>query len=238
MKVKYERPLRIAVSIAESNVIEMQRQMNKIEELAYQNKSNIEYLIELRIDALNSITENSLNILLEQNKIPKIVTIRPKDMRGGFIGSNTDRLQYFNRAIHLCAEYIDIEIEHYADLNSIDKKQTKLILSHHNYERTVDLPELENIYREIADKNPDIIKIATMAKKYEDSWNMLNLILKHPRDELIGICMNDLGRSTREWGPLFGGFLTFAALSKDKITGPGQYTVEELVLLWKMHRLI
>jgi len=247
MVVDYKRPLRIAVSIAEPTVIEMQRHMNKVEDFAHHNKSNIEYLIELRVDALDSISDNSLKKLIEHNKVPKIVTIRPKDMKGGFIGNDVERWPYFGKAIDLETEYIDIEIEHYDnffDLNTLKEKfketlKTKLILSHHDYERTGDFIELEHMHRHIADKKPDIIKIATMAKSYGDNNKMFNLIRKHARDDnLIGICMGDLGRPSREWGPVYGGFLTFAALSEDKITGPGQYTVEKLLELWKIHRLI
>ena len=93
-----------------------------------------------------------------------------------------------------------------------------------------------DIYQRIAEKNPDIVKIATKARNHSDNLRMLNLIVGADRD-IIGICTGQEGRITRVYGPALGGYLTFASLSEEKSSDPGQLTVGELRQAWQLLKL-
>jgi 3-dehydroquinate dehydratase/shikimate dehydrogenase len=159
------------------------------------------------------------------------VTNRTKQEGGRFEGSEERRIAYLQEAISLGAEYIDIESDYF---HPFERSSTKLIVSHHNFERT---PEnLEEIYGRISEQNPDIVKIATKAQNYGDSLRMLNLIAGADKD-IIGICMGQHGIITRVLGSVYGGYLTFASLGEGKSSAPGQLSVAELRSAWQLLQL-
>ena len=104
-------------------------------------------LVELRIDFIKNIDENKLEKLLKNKKKKIIVTCRPKSLCGNFEGNEKSRINLLKRAVELNADYIDIEIEsNNKDIKNIidNKKNTKIILSHHNLKETPSLNELNN----------------------------------------------------------------------------------------------
>lgn len=212
--------LRIAVPIIAESMDEALRDMDSAAKVAD--------IIELRIDYL---AKPNLERLLKHSQIPKIVTNRTQYEGGRFNGSEEKRISYLEEAIALGAEYVDIELNHY---HPLERTNTKLIVSWHNFESTPD--NLDEIYRKIAGKNPDIIKIATEANSYQDSLRMLNLIAKSERD-IIGICMGQNGIITRVYGLYLGGYLTFASLEPEKASASGQLSVDELRQAWKLLRI-
>jgi 3-dehydroquinate dehydratase type I len=200
--------MKICVPITANNMVDAQKDI--------QEASAVADLVELRIDYMNTPV---LPELLNASKIPAIVTNRVKEEGGHFEGSETERIKYLKTAIDLGAAYVDIELRHYVEL---DKKNTKLIVSYHDFEKTPH--DLERIYEEILATNADIVKIATRENSEEDVSRMLRL-LSNSKIDMIGICMGELGKRTRLHT---GNYLTFAALSKQKGSSPSQFTVYEI----------
>jgi len=216
-------PYRIAVPIIGPSMCDALLDIDEAAKLAVD-------IIELRIDC---ITHPDLEILLRHSNIPKIVTNRIKAEGGKFEGSETKRIGILQDAIYLCAEYVDIELNHFSKkLYFSSDNKTKLIVSNHNFERTPD--NLEEIYEKIAGVGADIVKIATMARTYDDTLRMLEFVKKVSKNDqgIIGICMGQEGVKTRIYGPVYGSYLTFASLP-GKPSAPGQLTVEELRDCWK-----
>lgn len=212
--------MRIAVPITACSMDDVLKDMDIATEVAD--------IIELRLDLMSN---PNLERLLRHSPKPKIVMNRTKFEGGRFDGSEEKRVSYLQEAIGLRAEYIDIEADHYFPF---ERHSTKIIVSHHNFERT---PEnLEEIYKKIADKNPDIVKIATKAQNYRDSLRMLNLIAGVNR-HIIGICMGQQGMVTRILGPFYGNYLTFATLEEGKSSTPGQLSVAKLRSAWQLLHL-
>ncbi|MBI4167747.1 MAG: type I 3-dehydroquinate dehydratase [Candidatus Aenigmarchaeota archaeon] len=203
-----------------------------MEEALYdiERASGVADILELRIDYMK---RPDLKRLLSSSPLPKIVTNRVAGEGGEFHGSEDERFAYLEEAADLGAEYVDVELNCF---RRIPRKSTKLIVSHH-LGRTPD--DLQEIYRNIVDSGADVVKIATMANSYQDSVRMLNLILQASSEgkDIIGICMGEKGIITRIYGPAFGGYLTFASLSDDKKSAPGQITAEELRRMWTLLKL-
>jgi 3-dehydroquinate dehydratase/shikimate dehydrogenase len=212
--------MRIAIPITAESMDEALRDIDRAAEVAD--------IIELRLDFMSN---PQLERLLRHSQTPKIVTNRTKQEGGRFEGSEERRIAYLQEAISLGAEYIDIESDYF---HPFERSSTKLIVSHHNFERT---PEnLEEIYGRISEQNPDIVKIATKAQNYGDSLRMLNLIAGADKD-IIGICMGQHGIITRVLGSVYGGYLTFASLGEGKSSAPGQLSVAELRSAWQLLQL-
>ena len=212
--------MRIAIPITAASMDEALRDMDKAAEVAD--------IIELRIDYMSA---PNLKRLLQHSQTPKIVTNRNQYEGGHFQGSEQERIAYLQEAISLGVEYVDIELDYF---HPLERARTKLIVSHHNFDKT---PEnLETIYKRIVDKDADIVKIATKAQNYQDSLRMLDLISNSERG-IIGVCMGREGAMTRIFGPVCGGYLTFASLGEGKSSAPGQLTVYELKQVWQLLQL-
>ena len=181
-------------------------------------KSSIADGLELRLDYLSKI--DLATLLYECGRFPVIVTNRHRDEGGYFQGREEERISYLSRAAELGATYVDIEYRHRLPF---DKKKSKLIISYHNFQETP--ANLREIYKKIVKAKPDIVKIVTRANTEDDSKRMIRLI-ERARKPIIGICMGELGVSTRkhEWN-----YLTFAALNEEKRSAPGQLTLEEML---------
>src|SRR3989338_1833646 len=106
-------------------------------------------LVELRIDFIKDIDKKKLKKLLKNKKKKVIVTCRPKGMYGNYNGKEEKRIELIKNAIELNADYIDIEMEsnnkEIKDMIS-NKKNSKIIVSHHNSKETPSLRELNNKY--------------------------------------------------------------------------------------------
>jgi len=215
--------MRTAISIIAESMDEVLRDMDEAAKVAD--------IIELRIDCM---ANPNLERLLRHSPTPKIVTNRTSYEGGRFQGSEEKRIAYLQEAIALGAEYVDIELIYYRQLKREKRDKTKLIVSHHNLEET---PEnLDGIYQRIAEKNPDIVKIATKARNRSDNLRMLNLIARADID-IIGICTGPEGGMSRVYGPYFGGYLTFASLSEEKSPDPGMLTAVKLRQVWQLLKL-
>ncbi|MBN1113744.1 MAG: type I 3-dehydroquinate dehydratase [Oligoflexia bacterium] len=147
------------------------------------------------------------------------------------------RAEILEKAISYGAAYVDVEVdsdEAYRNKMAAAVKSSgaKLIMSYHDFERTPSRDELMHIYNWCLKYNPDIVKIACRVNNIRDNARLLGL-LDSENVPVIVIGMGGLGRVTRIAAPLLGGFCTFASYKADKKTADGQYTLDELVEIYK-----
>lgn len=186
-------------------------------------------LIELRLDFIKDINEINLEKLIKKTKKQVIVTDRK------------DRLNLIKKAIELKANLIDIDISKQKIIKKIikqNKKNTKLIFSHHNFKRT-NQKEIIKKYNKIKKSNPDIIKIATFANSINDNILILNLIKKAKKEnkKIIALCMGEKGKISRILSPTIGAELTFGSLERGKESAPGQLTAKTLRNIYRIDKL-
>ncbi|MFH0868171.1 MAG: shikimate dehydrogenase [Candidatus Woesearchaeota archaeon] len=191
--------------------------------------NNIADIVELRIDYISNF---DLKKLIEASKKPVIITNRRKIDGGKFEGSEEERLAALKQAIDLGADYIDIEID--SDYNKVirNKKNSKIIVSYHNFNETPN--NINDVYNKLKSANADIIKIAATANKLSDNLKIIELI-KNSEKPIIGLCMGPLGEISRILAPLYGSFLAFASLEKDKESAPGQIPAETLKTIYRIN---
>ena len=184
-------------------------------------------LIELRLDFIKDINEKNLEKLIRSTKKKTIVTDRK------------NRINLINRAIELKANLIDLDIstgEKTIKKIIQNKKQTKIIVSFHNFKKT-NKKELTNKYNQINKLNPDIIKIAAKANSIDDNITIFNLIDKAKKEnkKIIALCMGEMGQISRILGPLMGSYLTFAKQGNG--SAPGQLDIDTLKNIYRIHKL-
>tara|TARA_Y100000310_G_scaffold345853_1_gene471434 strand:+ start:17821 stop:19320 length:1500 start_codon:yes stop_codon:yes gene_type:complete len=195
-------------------------------------------LIELRIDFIENIDADKLKILLDSKSKRVIVTCRSKDNKGNFSGSEEERINLLKKAIELKADFVDIEIN--CDKNTIqeiiqNKKDAKTIVSYHNFNETPGLDKLNEIYAEIKELNPDLIKIVTNANSINDNFRIFEL--SRYKDDLTAFCMGLRGQISRILAPKYGSLITFAALKENKESAPGQITIDEMKNVYNIHSM-
>lgn len=179
-------------------------------------------LLELRLDYLQDLSSDNLATLIRACTIPVIVTARSREEGGNGEGDYTP---YFEQAINLGVAFVDLE---FINLPKFNLKNSQAIYSYHNFKQTPSLDELKSIYDSMIKAGADIAKIACFAHSEEDNNTIYKLIKSAPRDQIIALAMGAIGRETRIKGPELGSYLTFASLTPDKSSAPGQITISEL----------
>ncbi|MDO9527726.1 MAG: type I 3-dehydroquinate dehydratase [Syntrophales bacterium] len=191
-------------------------------------------VIELRADYIRDI---SLGELIGAKEGKLLITNRKMDEGGRFEGSERERVALLKEAVELGAEYIDIELstedalieELLLKIRGNDNR-TKLIISHHDFNKTPPESELKKLFDECLGAGADIVKIVTYANSVEDNLRVLNLIpyAKGGNKEIIAFCMGNSGRISRAAAPLLGSYLSFASLERGDESVPGQMTASEM----------
>lgn len=195
-------------------------------------------LLELRVDYLR---EPDLGLLLNGRKKPFIITNRRKEEGGRYRGDEGRRLEVLEEAIDLGVDFIDVEMgTERSLLHGLirNKKETKVILSFHDFKRTLPQQELEKICDLMIQFGVEIVKVVTFARDLEDNLNTLALIpyARKRRQEIVAFCMGEKGRMSRIFAPLMGAVWTYGTLSRNRVSAPGQLTAEEMKEIWKRLR--
>lgn len=110
-----------------------------------------------------------------------------------------------------------------------NKKGSKVVLSHHNFQETPALDELKFIYFKMQKLNPEYLKLAVMPKCQEDVLHLLeamSLTAKHTTCRIVGISMSSLGKVSRIAQGVFGGTLSYGCIEEPQ--APGQIHVSKL----------
>lgn len=184
-------------------------------------------LLELRADYISGIEVNQLTHIKQFVQLPAIITCRHERHGGKFPEDDTNQLLLLQEAIDLGFEYIDIDLDIYHAM-IIDKKQTKTIISHHNFERTPSIDQLEVIATQMNQTDADIHKYAMMVNSDDDLKRLMSFLINYPSSkEKIVIGMGEAGKASRIIGPLLGSYLTFGSTDTSS-TAPGQIDVGSL----------
>ena len=195
-------------------------------------------LIELRVDYLKGV---KLSPLFENRQKPFIVTNRRREEGGKYRGEESKRLGVLQEAIDLGADYIDVELateSPFLQRLIRNKKETQVILSFHDFQRTPSLKELQRLSGQMIRLGADVIKIVPFAKSWEDNLSILSLIpfAREKKQKIVAFCMGEKGKISRIFSPFLGAAWTYASLNKSRASAPGQLTVRELREIWEKMR--
>lgn len=130
------------------------------------------------------------------------------------------------------ADYVDLEDNIARSIPRYGK--TKRIVSHHDFETTPD--DLEAIWAEMAEMNPDVIKLVTMANSPSDCVRLLKLV-SEARIPTVGFCMGEFGTASRILCGKYGSPFTYAAFSAEREVAPGILTFQEMKDLYRFDEI-
>ncbi len=110
-----------------------------------------------------------------------------------------------------------------------------LILSFHDFRGT---KKLEETLEKMVAIPADFYKIVSTATTLYDNVVMMKFLEKHSdRHSLVGLCMGEQGIISRVLGVRAGSVFTFAAVSADEKTAPGQVTAQELRSTYRIEQV-
>jgi 3-dehydroquinate dehydratase type I len=195
-------------------------------------------LVEMRVDYIKN---PELEVLFRKREIPCIVTNRRKEEGGRYKGDERSRRGILREAVLLGFEFVDLEwASGKFAIDEVMGKQvkTRLILSHHDFEKTPPLKELRSLCGRMMRHGADVIKIVTSARSWEDNLKVLSLIpyALGKKQAIVALCMGDKGKMSRVFAPLMGAAWTYAPFTGDRASAPGQLTALELKEIWRRLR--
>jgi 3-dehydroquinate dehydratase/shikimate dehydrogenase len=115
------------------------------------------------------------------------------------------------------------------------RTRAALILSYHDFRGT---KKLEETLEKMVALPADFYKIVTTATTLHDNVVMMKFLEKNSdRHSLIGLCMGEQGFISRVLGVRAGSAFTFAAVSEDEKTAPGQVTAQELRSTYRIEQV-
>lgn len=163
-------------------------------------------LAELRLDLMQSF---DLPRLLAERPLPVIVTCRPAREGGKWRGSEAERLAVLRQAAALGAEYVDLEWDVATEAATLDRRQTQVILSRHDF---AGMPaDLSAQAAALWASGADVVKLVGMAQRLVDCTPVLHLLQTAVRPT-IAIAMGNNGLATRLLAFRYPqAFLSFAA---------------------------
>jgi 3-dehydroquinate dehydratase-1/3-dehydroquinate dehydratase/shikimate dehydrogenase len=166
---------------------------------------------------------------------PVLVTNRPTWEGGAFRGGEEERLALLCRGLEAGARYVDIELRSEPAsrtriLAAARSCSAQVLISSHDFEHTPTAAHLHATLEAMIESGADIGKIVTTAATPGDALRILSLqeVAMAARFPLSAFAMGAHGTISRLATLYLGGFMTYAALSPEQATAPGQITVQNL----------
>jgi 3-dehydroquinate dehydratase/shikimate dehydrogenase len=159
-----------------------------------------------------------------------IGTCRRAASGGKFRGSVASQLSLLTKTAAAGCQLVDIEWQSALRCKPEQlqrlRARSALILSYHDFRAT---RKLEETLAKMISIPADFYKLVTTATTLYDNVSMMKFLEKQgDKHSLISLCMGEQGIISRVLGVRAGSVFTFAALSPDEKTAPGQVTAQEL----------
>lgn len=221
---------RVCAVVAASTAAEMARQVR----LALRSTPTIE----LRIDWLRSDSERSRFLSWLKRHHPRnatfLATCRRKQGGGKLTGDIACQLYWLTQARDAGCSWCDIEMETFRELPEGFLRTCpvppRIMLSIHDFERMPNLPHKIVVAQHGL---VDAVKIAALARRIADSVHLLK-VARRSRN-FVAVPMGDAGLPARILALREGSDLAYAPVAH--ATAPGQVPLDEMVHLYRAHRL-
>jgi 3-dehydroquinate dehydratase/shikimate dehydrogenase len=159
-----------------------------------------------------------------------IATCRRSASGGKFKGSIPSQLDVLSKAAAAGCQLVDLDLQTAlrckpAQIQKL-RAQAGLILSFHDFRAT---KKLQETLEKMSSIPADYYKVVTTATTLYDNVTMMKFLEKGgEKHSLVGMCMGEQGLISRVLGVRAGSAFTFASLSDEEKTAPGQVTGQEL----------
>jgi 3-dehydroquinate dehydratase/shikimate dehydrogenase len=178
-------------------------------------------LLEVRLDRFGKSPE--IGELLTHKPKPLILSCRRPRDGGNWDGTEEERLALLRQCIVAKADYVEIELDVADQIRRFPP--AKRVISYTNLAETP--TNIAEIYAQAQTKNPDVIKLTTLARTPEEAWPLLPILAK-PALPTVVIGLGKTGVMLSVLGKKIGAPWTYAALERGMEAFPGQATVRDL----------
>ena len=181
-------------------------------------------MAEIRLDRC-ALSDEEIEQLFSQSDVPLIATCRLSEEPGA--------PEILERAIKAGAKYVDLEMEAPAAIGrrirqACQEWGTVLIRSYHNFDFTPPLSVLESTVERAKSFGAEIVKVAVMAAS-ESDWGVVSALYNSAEPgSLVAFCMGEAGKQSRLQALAKGSPFTYACLTEEEATAPGQWTWSSL----------
>ena len=168
-----------------------------------------------------------------------IATCRRAASGGKFRGSVASQLELLSKAAAAGCQLVDVELQTALKCKGEQlpklRSRAALILSFHDFHGTKKLPEtLEKMRNYPA----DFYKVVSTATTLTDNVTMMKFLEKESdRHSLVALCMGEQGIISRVLGVRAGSAFTFASVSEEERTAPGQVTAQDLRSVYRIEQV-
>lgn len=228
------RPPRVCVAVTAADPAEL---MQKAGALARDNsflEFRLDYLPRpaLALAKVKQFTEDYPHLMV-------IATCRRAASGGKFKGSVASQLELLAKAAAAGCQFVDLELQSAVRCKPEGllrlRARAAMILSFHDFRTT---KKLDATLAEMVAISADYYKIVTTATTLYDNVVMMKFLEKNgDKHSLIGLCMGEQGIISRVLGVRAGSVFTFAAVSEDEKTAPGQVTAQELRSTYRIEQV-
>lgn len=178
-------------------------------------------LLELQLDRFSKAPD--LAEILANKPKPMILSCRREQDGGQWNGSEDERLALLRQCIINKADYVEIELDVADEIRKFPP--TRRVISYTNLKETP--ANIAEIYAEAQTKNPDVIKLVTVARTPEEAWPLLQILSK-PAVPTVVVGLGKPGLMLTILGKKIGAPWTYAALERGMEAYPEQPTVRDL----------
>jgi 3-dehydroquinate dehydratase/shikimate dehydrogenase len=168
-----------------------------------------------------------------------IATCRRASSGGRFKGTVAAQLDVLAKAAAAGCQLVDVELQTASKVKpeQLQKLRTRaaLILSFHDFHAT---KKLEETLAKMEKYPADFYKIVSTATTLYDNVATMKFLEKHgDRHSLVVLCMGEQGLISRVLSVRAGSAFTFAAVSPDERTAPGQVTAQDLRNVYRIEQV-
>ena len=181
-------------------------------------------MAEIRLDRC-ALEDEEIEALFADSDVPLIATCR--------LSEEPQAPELLELAIRSGAKYADLEMEAPAAVGRRIREACReygsvLIRSYHNYEDTPSLETLHALVERARTFGGEVVKIVTTAHSEAPNATVAALYKDAVPGSLVAFCMGEAGKASRLDALRYGAPFTYACLSKEDATAPGQWTWEEM----------
>ena len=181
-------------------------------------------MAEIRLDRC-ALEDEDIDTLFSESDVPLIATCR--------MNEESQAPAILERAIKAGAKYVDLEMEAPAAVGrrireACSEYGTVLIRSYHNFEETPSREVLLSLLERGRSFGGEVVKIVTTATSAADCDVVASLYQEADPGTLVAFCMGEAGRASRLEALKQGAPFTYACLTPEEATAPGQWTTAEM----------
>ncbi|MDD9138738.1 type I 3-dehydroquinate dehydratase [Fructobacillus sp. CRL 2054] len=199
-------------------------------------------IVEWRLDFLEkwqddaTLVEISSSIRQAFPETPIIGTYRTKEEGGKQTIRPADYERILKRLAELPVDMVDVEINRDASIveeavKAIHQLDKIVIASFHDFNNTPSTEQLENTFNKMQAAKADVLKVAVMPHTTEDVLQLMTFSQQAARkykEPIVTMAMGQLGSVTRVATHITHSAITFACLTKEQASAPGQIEINNL----------